>query len=173
MHLLRAVLALALCACAKQGAGPPVGMSGAAQELAPRFSFDSLDERPVSSDAMRGKVGVIVFVTTYDWASQAEVDFIVPIAKKNDPRVAFAMVALQSPSDRELVEHYRDTLGVTFPTALADVAGASSVGFGEVRSVPTVIVLDASGKLVFHKEGIVKGDELRHVIEIASERSKP
>lgn len=169
MHLLRIAALSVLACCSAKPSMPPVGISGppSPAATAARFAFDSLDDRPVSSDAMKGKVAVIVFVTTYDWASQAEIDFIVPIAKRGDPRVTFAMVALQGRGDRELVESYRDALGVTFPSALADVASASAAGLGEVRSVPTTIILDAEGKLAFHKEGLVKGDELRRVIERA------
>jgi hypothetical protein len=168
MHLLKAFFASALLSCGgKAEPTTPIGISNPTPEAKAQFAFDSLDARPVSSESIKGKVAVLVFVTTYDWASQAEVDFVVPIAKHDDPKVTFALVALQSRSDRELVEHYCETLNVTFPTALADVPSASAAGFGEVRSVPTLIVVDANGKMVFRKEGIVKGDEIRRVIDVA------
>jgi hypothetical protein len=168
MHFLRLGLLSLLLSCGgKKEPTTPIGLSDPTPEAKAQFAFDSLDARPVSSESIRGKIAVLVFVTTYDWASQAEVDFVVPIARHEDPKVTFALVALQGRSDRELVEHYSETLGVTFPTALADVPSASAAGFGEVRSVPTVIVVDASGKMIFRKEGIVKGDEIRRIIDVA------
>lgn len=157
------ILAIALAACgSKKDPGPPIGVSGVSAPVA-QFSYDSLDARPLSSDSMRGKVGVLAFITTYDLASQALMNFVVQVAK-SEPRGMYGMVALQPRADRELVEQFRDTLNVTFPSAMADVAGT---GFGEVR-VPTVIVLDPAGKIAFRKEGIVKGDELRRAIESAA-----
>jgi hypothetical protein len=45
-------------------------------EPALEFEFDSLDERPVSSAAMRGKPSVLAFVTTSSLAAQAQVIFL-------------------------------------------------------------------------------------------------
>src|SRR5262245_17346541 len=82
-------LALALpfaAACGgKSRAGEaPIGMSHVAAsgvetqraEGAVDFAFDSLDARPVSSAAMRGKVSVLGFFTTYDLGSQAQVNYL-------------------------------------------------------------------------------------------------
>jgi hypothetical protein len=141
-------------------------MSGVSSPIA-EFNYDSLDTRAVSSDAARGKVAVLVFMTTYDLASQANVNFVIDVAKR-DSQPFFAMVALEDRAQRELVESYRDQLNVKFPVAMTDVG---RTGFGEVR-VPTVIVLDPTGKIAFRKEGIVKGDELRHAIDSA-QTAKP
>jgi len=163
----RALIALALLAgCGSKKDATPVGISGIAAPVA-QFSYDSLDERAVSSDAMRGKVAVLAFVTTYDLASQAVVNFVMEAAK-HEPDVKFAMVALEDRASRELVEGYRDGLRVAFPVAMTDVG---HTGFGEVH-VPTVIVLDAAGKIAFRKEGIVKGDELHRAIDSASAATK-
>ncbi len=156
------VLAIVLAACGSKKDPAPIGMSGISAPVA-QFSFDSLDARAVSSDSMRGKVGVLAFITTYDLASQALMNFVVQVAK-SEPRAVYAMVALQPRADRELVEQFRDTLNIGFPSAIADVG---ATGFGEVR-VPTVIILAPTGKIAFRKEGIVKGDELRRAIDSAA-----
>ena len=90
------------------------------------------------------------------------VNFMIEVSKR-DPQPFYTMVALEDAAQRELVESYRDQLGIKFPVALTDVG---HTGFGEVR-VPTVIVLDPKGKISFRKEGIVKGDEIRRAIDSA------
>ena len=143
------VLVAAACgpACGpKEGEGPPVGIStksGAPLEKVDKetvFVFDSLDERPVSSESMRGKPAVIVFVTTGDLVGQAQVSYLVHMAKNDGDRVQYAMVALHPRKEAILVEAYKSTLGVEFPVALAEAGVMSDKGpFGEIPAVPTTV----------------------------------
>ena len=147
--------------------GVTAGENGAAVPTLARrpavaFAFDSLDERPVSSDALRGKPTVLAFVTTWDLTSQAEVDFLVNMAKNDERRVNYALVALEEPRDRELVEVYAQKLGVAFPVALGDKETIAGRGpFGDVHNVPTVVILDREGRVAWQKAGLAKSDELR------------
>jgi len=158
-----AIMALAAAlGCAPAKRPDPVGVSAIAREQGIAFSYDSLDERPVSSAATRGKPVVLAFITTWDLASQAQVDFLVPMAKNDGDKVSYLLVALQERQDRELVEVYRTKLGVTFPVALGDretIAGGGP--FGDVHNVPTVVVLDREGRRVWQKAGLSKNDEIR------------
>lgn len=165
-----AVLALlCLAACGpKEGEGPPVGVStksGAPLEKVDKetvYNFDSLDDRPVSSESMRGKPAVIVFVTTGDLVGQAQVSYLVHMAKNDGDRITYAMVAIHPRKEAVLVEAYRDTLGVQFPVALADPAATSTQGpFGEIPAVPTTIILDRLGRIAWKHTGLAKNEELR------------
>ncbi|MBX3233633.1 MAG: TlpA family protein disulfide reductase [Labilithrix sp.] len=165
------VLALFAVACGpKEGEGPPVGVStksGSSEiervEKAAVFAFDPLDdERPVSSEAFRGKPAVICFVTTGDLNSQAQASYLVHMAKNDGDRVSYAMVALHPRKEIVLVETYRQTLGVEFPVALADAAATSSAGpFGEIPAVPTTVILDRQGRMVWKHTGLAKHEEIR------------
>ncbi len=168
--VLSSIGSLALGGCGpKADAGPPVGITTKSgpplpsTENAALFAFDSLDERPVSSDAMRGKTSVIVFVTTGDIVGQAQVSYVVHMEKNDGDRVNYAMVALHPRKEIVLVESYRETLGVKFPVALADVAATNPGGpFGEIAAVPTIVILDPQGRIVWKHTGLVKSDEIRH-----------
>ncbi|HWL89644.1 MAG TPA: TlpA disulfide reductase family protein [Polyangiaceae bacterium] len=154
------------CGGAKNSAfAEPVGRSQVptASERGPvTFQYESLDERPVSSAALKGRLAVIAFITTYDMASQAQVNFLVAMAKHDGDRVAYALVALQERRDRELIEVYRTQLEVTFPVALADAETIAGGGpFGDVHTVPTVVLLDREGHVVWRNVGLAKSDELR------------
>lgn len=159
----RLALALAAFGCGSSAsAGKPVGISAEPVNAAPEYQYDSLDARPVSSAAFRGKPVVLSFITTWDLSSQAEVAFLVKMAEHDGQSVNYAVVALQEPDARELVEQYTRVMKVTFPVAMADVATMGGGGaFGDVRNVPTTIVLDASGRVVFRAPGVVRSDELR------------
>lgn len=171
MRIALAALLL-LCACGpKPPEGPPVGVStkepGSPRSLLSDkpvvYAFDPLDdEKPVSSEAHRGRPAVIAFVTTGDLTSQAQVGFLNAMHKHDGDRVAYALVAIHPRREIVLVETYRKATGVEFPIALGDGASTSAAGpFGEVPAVPTVVVLDRFGKLVWKHTGLAKADEIR------------
>ena len=156
-------LSVGLAGCRGSPPLAPVGVSGAPTlNVAIAFHYDSLDERQVSSDALRGRPTVIAFVTTWDLMSQAQVDFLVAMAKNDVDRVNYALVALQEVKDRELVEVYRSKLGVTFRVALGDKETIAGGGpFGDVHNVPTIVVLDRDGRVAWQRVGLAKSEDLR------------
>jgi len=161
------VMAASTLACGpKQQDGPPVGVSDRPGPPLPDkpavFAFDSLDDRPVSSAVMRGKPSVLAIVTTGDIVGQAQVDYLVAMAKNDGDKVNYAVVALHPRKEIVLVEAYMSTLKVTFPVALGDASTMTAAGpFGEIPAVPTVVVLDREGRIVWKHTGLAKSDELR------------
>ncbi len=160
-----ALALLAACGGARS-AGPleerPGASSGEARAPVD-FAFDSLDDRPVSSEATRGKPTVIAFADTGSLPAQAQVDFLVAMAKRDADKVNYAVVALEAPSNRELVELYRKSLGITFPVALADAATLAGAGpFGDVTALPVTVILDRAGRIVWRVAGrVVRSDQIR------------
>ncbi|NOU28078.1 MAG: TlpA family protein disulfide reductase [Polyangiaceae bacterium] len=155
-------LVLVLVACGpSRPAGDPVGVSRGAEEGPVTFEYDSLDARPVSSQALRGKPSVVAFITTWDISSQAETDFLVAMAKNDHGAVNYALVALDDRKNRELVEEYARMLKVTFPVATADAETTMGKGGFGVMAVPTVVILDEESRVFFRKAGIVKSEEIR------------
>jgi hypothetical protein len=130
------------------------------------FAFRSLDAKPADSGSYRGRPLVVSFFATGDLSSQAQTNFLVPMAAHDADKVGYLMVAMEPPTQRELVELYRKALKVTFAVAIADestLAGESK--FGPIPTVPTVFVLDAQGKVVMRADGrVVPAKELRDVL---------
>jgi hypothetical protein len=153
------VFAIACGGSAQTGAPPGVSTEPSSSDVAV-YAFDSLDARPVSAAAFAGKVTVLTFVTTYDPISQMQIHFLLDVA--NDmPNVVFALVALQEPAQRELVELYRDAMKWTFPVALGDTATIAGGGtLGDVHQVPTTIVIARDGHIAWKKVGGVTASEL-------------
>ncbi len=162
MRALFAALLLSACH-GKTNAEQPVGVSQS-QGAPIKFSYDSLDQRAVSSEAAKGRPAVLAFIATWDMMSQAQADFLSVMAKTDGEKISYYLVALDERSNRELVEAFASTLGLHCPVAVGDadtVAGRS--GFGAV-AVPTVVVLDAEGRMAWRKNGLAKSDELRQVL---------
>jgi hypothetical protein len=158
---------LVVAACGPKTNGPPVGVSDKPGSSTPidkpiTFVFDSLDERPVSSDAMRGKPSVLVFVTTGDLTGQAQVDYLVAMAKNDKEKVNYAVVALHPRREIVLVDTYVRALKVEFPVALGDASAITSAGpFGDIPAVPTIVILDRETRIVWKHTGLAKSEELR------------
>jgi hypothetical protein len=166
----RAVLAL-LAACGGAKAEPAPLPPGVSAALAPPsspvdFDFDSIDDRPVSARATRGKPTVLAFVTTSSLPSQAQVDFLVAMARNDGALVNYAVVAVEPGESRELVEVYGRALGTPFPVAMADSTTLAGGGaFGDVSGVPVTVVLDRAGRIVWRADGrVARSDELRGVL---------
>ncbi len=166
LAVLVALAALAACG-PKASDGPPVGVSDKPGATVPlgkpiAYVFDSIDERPVSSDAMRGKPTVLAFVTTGDLTGQAQVDYLVAMAKNDKDRVNYALIALHPRREIVLVDTYVRTLKVEFPVALGDASTIGAAGpFGEIPAVPTIVILDREGKIAWKHTGLAKSEELR------------
>jgi thiol-disulfide isomerase/thioredoxin len=140
--------------------GRSVRPEGMSEPIA--FKLDSLDSREISTSSVAGKPTVVAFVTTWDLSSQVQIDYLVPMAKRDGSQVNYVMVALQEPQDREIVEVYAQHLGVPFPAAMADeelIAGGGV--FGAVKAVPTTIILDRSARIVWRHVGIAPPEEIR------------
>ncbi len=156
-------------ACGPRPSEPNVGASdkpGAALPDKPdkpaAYAFDTLDERAVSSAVHRGKLTVLAFVTTGDIVGQAQVDYLVSMAKNDGATVNYALVALHPRKEIPIVEAYAAALKVAFPVALADASVMTNAGpFGEIGAVPTLVVLDPFGRVVWKHTGLAKPDELR------------
>lgn len=167
-HLAALAAAVLACGCGPKRPAEPVGVSQTSGPLSGKpvpFAFDSIDERKVSSEAARGKICVLAFVTTGDLASQAQLSYLREMHKHDGEQVTYAMVALHERRARDMVEAYVSALKLPFPAALADPIGMNEKGpFGEIHTVPTTIVIDREGRLVFKKSGLVKAEELRGVM---------
>jgi hypothetical protein len=169
VRLVPIIAAVVVAGCGpKVGEGPPVGVSTKDGDALPpidkatTYAFDSIDERPVTSTAMSGKPTVITFVTTGDIVGQAQVSYLVHMAKNDGDKVNYVVVALHPRKEVVLVETYKKTLGVEFPVALADASVTGSSGpFGDIPAVPTVVVLDRMSRIRWKHTGLAKHEEIR------------
>jgi hypothetical protein len=158
-----AALLVACGGASTQPPAAPAGVSTVSLRPVVEFSFDSLDERPVSSSATRGRPTILAFVTTGSLFAQAEIDFLVAMAKNDGDRVNYAAIALEANENRELVELYRKALSVPFPMAMADTETLAGAGpFHDLSAIPVTVLLDGAGRVVWRVDGrVAKSDEIR------------
>jgi len=95
-----------------------------------------------------------VLVTTFDLASQVAAKRLNQVLHAHRPRINAAAVVLEAAKYAPLADAFRSVLELTYPVALADMDTVQRDStFGEVASVPTLLVLDAEGREVARKSG--------------------
>lgn len=164
-------LAAGVGGCA--GAAPVTPISSPSARSAPVvFEFPSVgDDVVVSSTTQRGRATALVFITTFDLASQLVARRLADVLVSFTPRANAAAVVVEAPAYAELLPAYRESLSLPYPVVMADFATQRGAGpFGSVTHVPTLVVLDRDGREVYRHQGPLEPDEIRAALREASAR---
>lgn len=143
-----AVAAFMLAACS---------IAQSAAEAGPPIETLAGETRHVSD--YEGQVVVINFWATWCGPCRVEMPELQAYydAHADDP--GFAMLAVNGGETRELAQAYVDEFGYTFPVGL-DPDGAVAEHLGGVRGLPTTLVLDEGGEIVYQHAGALNRDVL-------------
>jgi hypothetical protein len=155
-------LLLLLAAC-QRAAEPPAeeASDSDSRGQVQRYVFGTTQGEELSAESMRGRVTALVFVTTFDLASQMAAKQLNQALHTHRPRINAAAVVLEAPKYAPLADVFRTSLQLSYPVAIADLQMlVRNSTLGEVRSVPTVIVLDAQGREVLRHYGAFTSEEL-------------
>lgn len=136
-----------------------------------RFSFETLDGKPLTSESLRGRITVIALLTTYDLHSQAEARFLSSITRRHTPRLNGVALILEPAENRPMAEAFTAALKLPYPVALADEATIAGEGvFPGLHNVPSVIILDRDGREVYRHVGLIEEAPLDEAIRAAERR---
>jgi hypothetical protein len=160
----QAALALLLLSAACQRVAVPP--EGEANDSDPRgqvqrYVFGTTDGEELSAEGMRGRVTALLFVTTFDLASQVAAKQLNQALHTHTPRINAGAVVLEAPKYAPLADVFRSSLKLSYPVAIADLEMLTrNSTLGEVRSVPTLIVFDAQGREVLRQYGAFTSEDL-------------
>ncbi len=158
-------LAALVCGCAAEPAQPVIPVAHG-EPLS--FAFGTASGDVVTSDTSQGRVTVLLFITTFDLASQAQAKQLEDLYRLHAPRFNAVAVVMEPPKNVELVRSFGAVLGLSYPLAIADDATLSGVGpFGAITSVPSWVVLDRSSRTVFARAGALPPRELEKKLRSA------
>lgn len=135
------------------------------------FAYGTTDGRELSSATTRGRATAILFVTTYDLASQLVAQRLESVIHSHVPRANAGAVVLEAPKYAELAAAYRSTLALSYPVAMADSLTLTGGGpFGAIEQVPTLVVLDRSGREVWRRAGVPDTRDIERALALGSRR---
>jgi hypothetical protein len=161
------LLALVVTGCASAAPEPAPRRRAEAQGIP--FVYGTTEGGELSSATTRGRATAIVFVTTYDLASQVQAKQLEKILRRQTPRINVGAVVLEAAEYALLADAFRTSLSLSYPVAMADRSTLSGHGpFGDVEQVPTTVVLDRSGREVWRKVGLAQPEELEAALASAS-----
>lgn len=145
---------LPACSAAPRAAVTPAAAATRGPPL--RFAYEGLDGHPVSSDALANRVSVIGLLTTYDVHSQVEARFLAAMLQRHTPRINVAVLMLEAPENKPLVEAFARSLGLPYPVGMADPATIAGDGpFAGLHDVPSVVILDQQGREAYRHAGLL------------------
>ena len=154
LTLTLTVACIACIACQRVLNEPPATEASESVGQVQRYIFGTTDGQELSAESMRGRVTVLLFVTTFDLASQVAAKRVNQVLHTHRPRVNAGAVVLEAAKYAPLADVFKSSLELTYPVAIADLATIErNSTLGEVRSVPTLLILDAGGREVGRKYG--------------------
>ncbi|MBN2193172.1 MAG: hypothetical protein JW751_10185 [Polyangiaceae bacterium] len=157
---MMAVLLVVACGPPRVRASPraepaPPPQSGAA------FEFRDVNGHLVSSASTRGRVLCVLFVTTYDLASQVQARRLDQVVAAYAARASGMLVVLEMPSYAPFAATFGDSLGIALPIVMADPETLAGRGpFGKIERVPTLVVFDGGGREKGRRSGLLTRQEI-------------
>lgn len=132
------------------------------------FSYTDTRGRSVDAQALRGRVTVLLFGASFDLASQAMATRIGQLFRTHTPRFNALAVLIETPNHLGLVQAFADTLLLPYPVALGEPEVVKQHDrWGSVRTVPTLVVLDAEGRERFRTNGVLELEQLEAALSRA------
>jgi peroxiredoxin len=156
--------AVGLLGCGPKKTAAPENQSP--QNEAPiDFSFAGIDGSAVDASSTRGRATVLLFVTTFDVASQTQAKRLEDAYRLHAPRINAVAVVLEAPRYVDLARSFRDVLGLSYSIAMADKASlASNPQLKHVGAVPAWIFLDRSGRVSSVASGALHPDRIEALV---------
>ena len=162
------------CTASGESTREPAIPEARSEDRPTSFAYVSTQGDTFDSRSTRGRATAVVFVTTYDLASQVEAKRLEEVVYYQRPPVYAGAVVLETEEYAVLADAFRTSLGLSYPVCLADDATRSGRGpFGKVDRIPTLVVLDRSGVEIWRREGLVTRGEMQKALARASRRGSP
>lgn len=162
--VLAAILLMGMTACAPWLDTPGESTEAPATEavpLAPDFSVMNGEGEYVTLSQQIGKPVIVNLWASWCPPCKAEMPHFEQ-AYQDHPDVVFMMINLTVSDSREDADSFIAQSGYTFPVYY-DTTGQAAIAYN-VSSIPMTLFVDASGKLVSHKVGMLTEQELTESI---------
>lgn len=130
----------------------PTAVAKSSNPPAPDFSIQTLDGKPLSLAAMRGKPVVLFFTASSCGSCIPELRGLARIQKEYGPRVGIVVVSVDPLDTKEDLMRMRSYVGVPidYPWAI-DVDNAVTRAYG-VTALETTIMIDGAGRIVYRDQ---------------------
>lgn len=133
------------------------------KEPAPDFSISSIDGEPVRLDAYRGRVVVLDLFATWCGPCRTQMSELNQLrAYYGRSEVEILSVDVDPKETTQQIRDFRDEFKADW-TFSSDTDGLSQKY--DASSIPTMVVIDQDGNMVFRHAGVTTFSELQTIIE--------
>lgn len=146
------------------GNSEPLQPNDAKGKMAPDFSLQDLEGKPVKLSDLRGKAVLLNFWATFCGPCKVEMPWLIELQNKYGPQgLQIVGVALDD-SGKDTIEKFAKTMGVNYMI----LQGQDSVGdaYGAV-GLPATYFIDRNGKIIDSALGLVSRSEIEDDIKKA------
>ena len=132
------------------------------------FDLKDTTGQPQRLANLKGSWVVVNFWATWCAPCVKEIPDFAAFAKAQGDKVRVIGIALdwdetgKREADERKVKSFAKKVGLTYPLVLGD--DKSEKVFGKMKGLPTTIIYDPNGKIVFQKTGVVTPEMLNRVI---------
>ncbi|HEY3331690.1 MAG TPA: TlpA disulfide reductase family protein [Capsulimonadaceae bacterium] len=169
MKRLLQALILAAALSTGRAAAPTRHVSLPLGSVAPAISLAKIDGQMVSSNTWNGKTVVLNFWAFWCDTWKAELPDLEDLTTKQD-ELHFKLIAISVDATRQTALATTSPDGAPFPILL-DARGSVSDNY-KISSVPTVVVVDPSGRVRYTASGYPGNQPLLSILRIIDSESR-
>lgn len=118
---------------------------------APDFKLETLDGKPLTLAASKGKVILLNFWATWCGPCRAEIPDLIALQDKYRDRLQILGLVVDD-DDQDAIKKFVTEFGITYPVALA--TDEIRLQYGGIAALPTSFVIDPEGRIVQKHEGL-------------------
>ncbi len=147
-----------------EGGDPAAAAQDSANPSIPEFSLRDLDGKTHTNADIEGKVVLLNFWATWCGPCKIEMPWFVDFQRKYKDR-GFTVLAVSLDEDGwDPVREFAEKMEFNFPVLLGD--DAVSDAFGGIMVLPTTLIVNQAGKIVFTHQGLVAKATYEEEIEV-------
>jgi thiol-disulfide isomerase/thioredoxin len=132
-------------------------------KIAPDFTLQALDGRPVTLSSYRGRPVVLTFFAS--WCHPCEEDMPVLERAQRDVGNRIAVIGVNYQDFASDTRDFVNRLGVTFPALVEDSTDNPVAKRYDVHAMPDTVFIDAGGVVRNRLYGQVTGDDLKTAVQ--------
>jgi thiol-disulfide isomerase/thioredoxin len=135
------------------------------ERVVPEFSLMGMDNKEWDAESLSGKLWVVNFWATWCPPCIEEIPSMNKAWEVLEPE-GIGMLAINAGEGRTAVEEFLGKIPIDFPTLLGDM---DTLPNWAARALPTTVVIDSSGKVIFEALGPREWDDqelLQKIIDL-------